>query len=129
MRKSTMVELVTELEKLSPSEGKDKMLELAKAGQFHDFKSELACGKMYFVECAEWCKRNMIEADAKIIARLADEIKNGEYDEVADEEDKAEMAGWIDNDKSMNGNQKNKLKEVLGLKNNIKHGPWGKRFF
>ena len=47
---------------------------------------------------------------------LANRIKNGEFDETADEGDKAYMSQIIDNDKGMNSAQKEKLKEVVGLK-------------
>lgn len=101
MSKSTMVELVTELEKLSPSDGKDKMIKLAKEGGFHDFRSKSVCGKMYFLECGKWCKSHMIEADCKIIDRLEKDIKEGEYDEIMTEADRQFVLNDIKNDTSL----------------------------
>ena len=60
---------------------------------------------------------------------IRSDIIHGEYDEEADQDDIDRMAGHIDKDPNMSGNQKNKLKEVIGLENNVKHGPWGKSFF
>ena len=90
MKKSTTVELVEELEKLKKIPGHspvilsnlDFMIAEAKAGEYHDFKNnKYACGK--------------VESYAKLISMgfvdLANRIKNGEFDESPDEEDKARM--------------------------------------
>jgi len=92
MNKNTMIELVEELEKLSDSKAKDQMIEHAKKGSFHDFRSKSDCGKMYFLKCAKWCKGQMIESDCKIIDRLEVEIKNGDYDEPCTVEDRKLIA-------------------------------------
>ena len=82
MRKSTMVELVTELEKLPASPEIDLMIEEAKAGEYHDYKNrKYACGKM---ESSQRLRRLGYLG-------LAHRIEQGEFDEEADEEDKALM--------------------------------------
>ena len=130
-----MVELVNELEKLNDGQLKDKMIDLAKRGQFHDFKSSHTCGKVYFVECSKFFQKKILEFDGnhdediKKMQTMEDDIKNGEYDEKPDAEDRAEMASWIDKDKSMNAHQKNKMKDMFKLNNNVKHGPFGKNYF
>lgn len=83
--KSTMVELVEELEKLwevTKHPGIPEMIEEAKAGEYHDYKNKkYACGK--------------VESYTKLMRLgfhdLANRIKNGEFDEEADEEDKKMM--------------------------------------
>lgn len=93
--KSTMVELVTELEKLRSQVEHNKdphwttmygnltfMINEAKAGEYHDFKNvKYTCGKM---------------ASSQMLRKLgfgslAKRIEQGEFDETADEEDKASM--------------------------------------
>lgn len=89
MRKSTMVELVQELEKLIAAaprgpqrDGLKFMLKEAINGEYHDYKNKkYACGK--FESYNRLIKLGFPE--------LANRIKNGEFDEVADEEDKALM--------------------------------------
>ncbi|OED40243.1 hypothetical protein ACH42_17165 [Endozoicomonas sp. (ex Bugula neritina AB1)] len=47
MRKSTMVELVEELQKLPQSPDIEYMIEEAKAGEYHDYKNiKYDCGKI-----------------------------------------------------------------------------------
>ena len=98
--KSTMVELVTELEKLTNTHHKSKLIELAKSGMFHDFKSEAICGKMYAIDCLDHLLRQSIVTkltrdDVELVTKLRAEI--------------------IDDDKIMNDFQKKKLKEILRL--------------
>tara|TARA_R110000803_G_scaffold162194_1_gene225820 strand:+ start:25350 stop:25721 length:372 start_codon:yes stop_codon:yes gene_type:complete len=93
MSKNTMVELVTELEKLSPSFLKDKLIEKAKDGSFHDYRSKSACGKMYFIKCAQWFNSEISKVshepakDLELMIKMDSDIKNGDYDEVYTEED------------------------------------------
>ena len=81
-RLDTRFDLVAELERLPKSPEIDFIIQEAKAGEYHDYKNEkYACGK--------------VEASAKLRAvgliPLAKRIENGDFDEVADEEDKAKM--------------------------------------
>lgn len=85
-RKSTMVELVDELKKLPQTPGIQFMIAEALAGEYHDYKNnKYACGKME----SSRRLRSMGFID------LAKRIENGEFDEEADETDKAEMRKWV----------------------------------
>jgi hypothetical protein len=85
-RKSTMVELVTELEKLPPSALRDMVIEEAKAGEFHDYKNEkYVCGKVAVVGYLR-------QLDAE---PLAQRVIDGEFDEEADEQDRKMLGGLI----------------------------------
>lgn len=83
MSKSTMVELVSELEALNKEGKYDEIISEAKAGEYHDFKNQkYACGKVALVaDLTPFPELNHI--------RQA--VINGEYDEEMDEEDKARM--------------------------------------
>lgn len=79
-RKSTMVELVQELRLLPDVPGRDEIIAEALAGEFHDYKNKkYICGKVAVV--------------GKLITAgfhgLAKRVTQGEFDEEADEEDKA----------------------------------------
>lgn len=85
--KSTMVELVTELEKLPQTSEINYMIKEAKAGEFHDYKnSKYVCGK--------------VEASIRLRQlghpELAVRIEQGEFDEEADADDEAMMIADID---------------------------------
>lgn len=81
-RKDTRFELVEELEKLTPTDAILEMIAEAKAGEYHDYKNKkYVCGKFALVH-------RLNEAG---LFDLADRVKNGEFDEVADEDDKALM--------------------------------------
>lgn len=96
-RKDTRHELVAELEELLPSCGATKathvrtIIEAAKRGDFHDFKSSLVCGKVALVDA--FVAASMNSFAARVMA--------GEWDEVADEEDKAAMALELRNDPAL----------------------------
>lgn len=78
--KSTMVELVDELRKLPQTLSIKVMIDEAKAGEYHDYKNDkYACGKV------ESYNRLMKMG----FCALALRIKNGEFDEEADADDKA----------------------------------------
>ncbi len=89
IRKSTMVELVDELKKLLEVETREAhyndlcfMIEEATRGEYHDYKNKkYACGKV----ASSGHLRAMGFID------LAKRIEDGEFDEEADEEDKAYM--------------------------------------
>lgn len=81
-RKSTMVELVKELEKLPQTDDIKFMIEEAKAGEYHDYKNKkYICGKL---ESSQRL-RNLGHSE------LAKRIESGEFDEPADVEDKKRM--------------------------------------
>lgn len=129
MAKSTMVELVEELERLPSCDEVKFLIAEARLGEYHDFKNnKYACGKMALAGLLyEFCKTQPDLADD--FMRIRKDVVGGEYDEEADDQDRATMCAFIDNDERMTGKQKNKLKEAVGLKNNVKHGPWGKKYF
>lgn len=81
MRKSTMVELVQELEAIKPpSLLLNMIIEEAKAGEFHDYKNKkYTCGKVAVVG---YLRKAGLED-------LAKRVMKGEFDEEADETDKA----------------------------------------
>lgn len=79
-QKSTMIHLVEELKKLPQTPEILFMIEEAKAGEYHDYKNQkYACGKM----------ESATRLDHLGFHELANRIKDGEFDEEADEEDKA----------------------------------------
>lgn len=91
MSKSTMVELVDELEKvraLKPASSKEHivigmMIDLARRGEYHDYKNNLyVCGK---VAAVDHCR-------AIGLNELADRIAGGEFDETPDAEDEKMIA-------------------------------------
>lgn len=110
IRKSTMVELVAELEKLRPlflkcGEKADQVLEFvieeAKTGEYHDYKNrKYACGKVavcsYLDQLTTQMEKRMQFDAANELARLSREVKNGEYDEEADDLDKQGMRRMLD---------------------------------
>lgn len=78
VRKSTMVELVQELEKLPQTPQILEMIAEAKAGEYHDYKNQkYVCGK--------------VESSNRLMALghkdLAMRIRDGEFDEEADASD------------------------------------------
>ena len=81
-RKSTMVELVELLRQKPQSTLRDEIIKEALAGEFHDYKNDkYSCGKV---------------AAALLLTvagfhDLATLVKEGEFDEEADEQDKTNM--------------------------------------
>src|SRR5687768_195935 len=94
MRKNTMVELVEELEKLPSTPEIEEMIAEAKAGEYHDYKNKkYDCGK---VEVVKKLRHAAALPRTPSVARkplldLAERVIDGEFDELADEEDKAMM--------------------------------------
>lgn len=77
-RKSTMVELVKELEKLPRSNYLDLIIAEAKAGEYHDFKNKkYECGKLALVH-------KLFELG---LTEIRQDVIDGVYDEDADEDD------------------------------------------
>lgn len=83
MRKSTMVELVSELEALNKEGKYNQIISEAKAGEYHDFKNQKhVCGKVALAGELEQFPE---------LHHIRQAVINGEYDEEMDEEDKARM--------------------------------------
>ena len=100
--KSTMIELVTELEAIAPRTPQiEFMIAEARAGEYHDYKNEkYVCGKMAVVELLG--KAGLMELRARVM--------DGEFDEEADEVDRENMQkDCLEN----GGNEK--LLEIFGL--------------
>jgi hypothetical protein len=100
--KSTMVELVTELEAITPRTPQiEFMIEEAKAGEYHDYKNEkYVCGKVAAHALLQ--KAGLMD----LAARVAD----GEFDEEADEVDQANLRKDL-----LSSGASEKLLEVFGL--------------
>lgn len=100
MKKSTMVELVEELQKLPVSDEINFMIAEALAGEYHDFKNKkYSCGKV-----ASYQKLKALGYNS-----LANRIKEGEFDEEADEADQEMMR------KDLANNDMGELGKILGL--------------
>jgi hypothetical protein len=127
--KSTMVELVTELEKLPPCPERQLLLSEAKAGEFHDFKNKkYACGKNALVDyCLVFGKARPEISEA--LDEISKDVQAGVYDESADAEDEKYLRESVLTDRTMNQAQKNKLMSVLGMKKTKKKDSYGKRYF
>lgn len=103
MSKRTNIEMVSELRMLSNSVLRDKIIKEAEDCSFHDYKSNAVCGKMFFVEVANWFYNNIhkvtdsntASSDIEIMKKIEDDVKNGVYDEVADEIDRKNMRNDI----------------------------------
>jgi hypothetical protein len=121
-----MVELVDELKKLPQNVDTQFMIQEAQAGEYHDYKNnKYACGKMASADYLAQISK--IHPDCKDQAlKIRSDIVSGVYDEKADDEDITRMSNVINSDENMTGNQKEKLKKVIGLKDNVTNGPWGK---
>lgn len=86
--KDTRTDLVAELEALLPSCGATKVYKIrsicdrARAGEFHDFKSEHAAPKCALVDALRDASLNTVAA----------RVIDGEFDETVDAEDQAALA-------------------------------------
>jgi hypothetical protein len=93
--KSTMVELVAELEAITPrSPGLEFIISEAKAGEYHDYKNnKYACGKVTVVgHLQEEAARPQTPAMVREKLRcLAERVINGEFDETPDDIDLQRM--------------------------------------
>lgn len=83
-RNSTNKELVEILEARNTEGSYDQLIANAKANRYHDYKNPegVVCGKIQFI--VDSCEFPELED-------VRNDIRNGLYDEEADEEDKAEM--------------------------------------
>lgn len=135
MSKNTMTDMVTELEKLSPSHLRDQLIVKAKAGDFHDYRSSATCGKMYFLECAIWFKKNIwkyapdysIEGDVDKMSKMEVDIKNGDYDEVYTEFDGVFIRNQAEKDSTLSEEDKAFVKVAFASR--TKKGKHGKNYF
>lgn len=84
MRKSTNKELVEELEKINVAHKLDSIIKKARNNHYHDYKApdHVICGKTDFVNDS---------AKYPELKDLRNRVINGEFDEQADEDDKADM--------------------------------------
>lgn len=87
---STMIELVDELSSLPETPEIAEIIREAKAGEFHDFKNnKYACGKVEVVgrlRAAAASPATTYSARG-VLLHLAERVINGDYDEVADDDD------------------------------------------
>ncbi len=105
MRKSTMVELVEELQALPQSPEIDEVIAEAKAGEYHDYKNrKYVCGKM-----AVYGKLKAAGLDD-----LANRVTAGEFDEEADAEDIKNMRADLGD-----GPEADALAKVFGLDQSV----------
>lgn len=87
MSKSTMIELVEELEKLPQNDAIKEIIQEAKAGEFHDFKNKkYICGKLTLIE-----KLNELG-----LHKIRKDVIDGIYDEEPDDADRALVNSHLD---------------------------------
>lgn len=85
-RLDTRIHLVYELEKLPKTAALQEIIDEAKAGEFHDYKNnKYVCGKVAAV-------MKLTEIG---LTELADRVRNGDFDEEPDEEDKAQLREYL----------------------------------
>jgi len=115
--KSTMVELVIELQKLPKNPEVLQMIKEAKQGEFHDYKNKkYDCGKMASAQMLHHIGDKYPDCKEEA-TRIRGLIINGEYDERPDQDDIYLLHLFIDNDNNMTPKQINDLKKMIGLKN------------
>jgi len=101
-RKTSNKDLPEELRDRNQDGRYEQIIKNALANVYHDFKSEEAMPKAVLVNDLDQFPE---------LADIREAVINGKYDDYADEADKAEMRGWLDEDKAPDS-----LYEVLGLK-------------
>ena len=96
-RKSTMIELVSDLEALPErSVLIRQILDEARAGEFHDYKNKkYLCGKVELVHLLMRAQRDesLSQTTRTRLRKLAQAVKEGEFDEEADAEDQEMLQG------------------------------------
>lgn len=108
-RKSTMVELVQELEKHPGHFLITEMIREAKAGEYHDYKNQkYNCGK---VEVSRKLRHTAKMLGSDDLLQLALRVERGEFDEEPDEEDKEEIRGMLKD----SGLSREQMKKTFGL--------------
>jgi hypothetical protein len=94
MKLDTRVHLVAALEGIEKKTDLIKaIIAEAKAGEYHDYKNKkYVCGKVAANDLLQVAaKQHGDEKTKKLLLDLAERIRNGVFDEEADEEDKAAM--------------------------------------
>ena len=135
MSKNTMVELVTELEELSDTLLRDRLVKEALEGAFHDYRSKSACGKMYFIRCADWFYKNIGKVnkvahdDITKMRIMEHDIKNGDYDETYTEADSKIVLAEAKADPNMDPKDKEFFLKAMAWKGDKNKTPYGKNFF
>jgi len=81
----TRKELVEDLRRKPPSDDRDKLINMARRGEFHDYKSER------FDQPKVELHRRLLKAG---YCDLAAKVVAGDYDDAADEIDKERMRSW-----------------------------------
>lgn len=115
MAKSTMKELVTELQKMSHTPTREMLIKLAEKGEFHDYRSSQICGKMYFTEVFQGAMPLLNAEDQNILKFLRAEIVDGEYDEECTSDDLEFMKNEIDSDPNISERDKAFFKGAMGI--------------
>lgn len=93
-RKSTMNELVVELEKIEPkTPDLEQIIREAKAGEYHDYKNrKYTCGKMAVIGFLHTAAQTHPSVEGKAaLLKLRQQVMDGDFDEEADEDDLNEM--------------------------------------
>lgn len=116
MALNTMTDLPAALEKIplaARTEKITKIIEEAKAGEYHDYKNKkYDCGKVASYNLLQEAARAHADMTVKeILLEQASKIRNGEYDEEADEEDKKRLKA----DALAGGFTEAQCKELFGL--------------
>lgn len=96
MGKSTMIELVQELEKLQPTTPQiEEMIREAKAGEFHDYKNEkYLCGKMAIATIISQILPTHQQFKEQL-TNIRNDVIEGEYDETPEDDDKERMVAAL----------------------------------
>lgn len=112
MRKDTRTDLVEELKKLKQYPEIIYMISEAQAGEYHDYKNKkYVCGKTEAITRLDTIARFYND---QTLIELRNQIMNGDFDEVADEEDRASMRKDILENTS-NANEAEHLIKALNL--------------
>jgi len=115
-RKNTMTDLVIELEKMSDTEIKKRLIGLAKKGKFHDYRSDEVCGKMYFTQYYRWAVQFLENEDIMLLDRMRLDIVNGVYDEELTDEDRIFLKNKMESDNSLSDTDRNFFYAAMGIK-------------
>jgi hypothetical protein len=115
--KNTMIEMVTELEKIPSNPYVNELIKKAKEGQFHDYRSKAVCGKHYFLQCFEHVRKHAILPVESMYAlvKIREDIIDGVYDETLTDEDRAILKEECLNDKTMSEEDRKFFFAAMGI--------------